>query len=204
MIKNIIFDIGNVILEYNPKEYLSKKIINSDLVQIVFKEIFESKEWEMLDRGVISEEEAINKIVNRNSDIEYYIRGAFDNWYDLLVPIKETIKVIKVLKHEGYNIYFLSNFHRISFEKIKEKYNFLDDFNGGIVSFKENLVKPEVDIYKRLLEEYKIKEEESIFIDDMEVNIDAAKGININTILYKDNDSLIKEFDKYGIKINIR
>lgn len=202
MIKNVIFDIGNVILEYNPKEYLSKKLINIDLVSIIFKEIFQSKEWEMLDRGTITEEEAINNIVNRNNDIECYIRGAFDNWYELLVPINETISIIKSLKKEGYNIYFLSNFHKISFEKIKEKYDFLNDFDGGIVSFKENLIKPEVDIYKRLLDEYKLKEEESVFIDDMEVNINAAKEININTILYKGNESLINGFNKYEIRIN--
>lgn len=204
MIKNVIFDIGNVILEYNPKMYLREKIMDLDLEKILFKEIFQSKEWEMLDRGTITEEEAINEIVKRNPSIEYDIRRTFENWYELLLPIKETMEVIKILKREGYNIYFLSNFHKNSFEIIKERYDFLEEFNGGIVSFNENLVKPEIDIYKKLLEKYKLKEEECVFIDDMEININAAKKININTILYKDNDNLIKEFENYEIKINIK
>lgn len=202
MIKNVIFDIGNVILEYNPKRYLREKIMDLDLEKILFKEIFQSKEWERLDRGTITEEEAINEIIKRNPTIEQDIRKAFENWYELLLPIKETMEVIKILKREGYNIYYLSNFHKNSFEVIKQKYNFLEEFNGGIVSFNENLLKPEFEIYKKLLEKYNLKGEECVFIDDMEININAAKKININTILYKDYDNLIKGFKNYGIKIN--
>ena len=100
MYKNIIFDLGNVVLNYNPEEYLIKKINDKNKVEIALNNIFKSNEWKMLDRGIITEEEAKRVIKNRVIDNSEIIDLAFENWYDMLRPIEETIELINKLKNK--------------------------------------------------------------------------------------------------------
>lgn len=201
MYKNIIFDLGNVLLDFNPEEYLKKKIIEADKISEVHKQIFQSEEWQMLDRGTITEEEAVSIIIKRNSANEQFIRLAFDNWYEILTPIEASVNVLRDLKNAQYKLYFLSNFHLLAFEYITKKYDFFNLFDGGIVSYKEKLLKPEEAIYNRLVEEYKIKPEESIFIDDTEVNIECADKLNFGTIIFKDAVDLREKLRSFNINL---
>lgn len=193
MYKNIIFDIGNVLLEFNPKEFLSSKIPEADKVLEVHKEVFESEEWLMLDRGTITEEDAKKVLINRSSNNAHLIPVAFENWYDILIPIEGTVKVLKLLKAANYKVYFLSNFHRLAFKNINERYDFFKLFNGGVVSYEEKLLKPEQGIYARLIEKYELKPEECIFIDDVQANIEGAKKVNFKTILFKNPKDLVEK-----------
>lgn len=199
--KNIIFDIGNVLLNFKPEEYLKTKIIESDRVLEVHKEIFESKEWAMLDRGTLSEEEVITILSNRSNKNGDLIKIAFENWYELLTPIEDSVKVLRELKNAGYRVYFLSNFHLLAFEDVIKRYDFFKIFDGGIVSYKEKLIKPEQDIYKRIIEKYHLKPEESIFIDDAQANIEGARKLNFNTILFKNSKDLREKLKTYNIHL---
>lgn len=199
MYKNIIFDIGNVLLQFNPKEHLMTKLNDEDLVVEIHKAVFQSEEWAMLDRGTITEDEAKKVIGEKNIIKKEHVDLAFENWYDILTPMEETVEVLKKLKNRGYNIYFLSNFHHLAFEHVTTKNEFFKEFHGGIVSYKERLLKPEKEIYLRLLEEYTLKGEECIFIDDTEVNLVGAKGLNINTILFRDAKGLVEALEKFEI-----
>lgn len=199
MYKNIIFDIGNVLLNFNPKEYLKTKIIESDRILEVHKEIFQSEEWVMLDRGIITEKEAKDIIISRSSRNGDLIELAFEGWYELLTPIEESVKVLKELKDAGYKVYFLSNFHLLAFENVTKKYEFFKLFDGGIVSYEEKQIKPEEEIYKRIIEKYKINPKESIFIDDVKANLDGAGKLDFKTILFKAPEGLRENLKKYEI-----
>ncbi|MBK1810404.1 HAD family phosphatase [Clostridium sp. YIM B02505] len=199
MYKNIIFDIGNVLLSFNPIEYLSSKIKQPEKVLEVHKELFQSEEWIMLDRGTITEEDAKNAIITRSINNGDLIKLSFENWYDLLTAIEPSVEVLKLLKASDYKVYFLSNFHLLAFEHIIEKYDFFKLFDGGIVSYKEKLIKPEEAIYRRLVEKYDLIPEESIFIDDVEENVEGARKLGINTILLKDPTSLKEHLKTYNI-----
>ena len=109
MYKNIIFDLGNVLLDFNPREYLKSKISEEKLEE-VFKAIFNSEEWIMLDRGTITEKEAINNIISRNAKHINEINLAFENWYDILKPMEESIKILMDLKENGYKITAITDF----------------------------------------------------------------------------------------------
>lgn len=200
MFKNIIFDIGNVLLEFNPKEYLKSKI-EEDKVEDVLKEIFQSEEWIMLDRGTILEEEAIKVITSRSNGNEELIKLAFENWYDILNPIEKTIEILRSLKKAGYKVYYLSNFHLMAFEHVTSKYDFFNEFDGGVVSYKEKLVKPEVEIYNKIIEKYSLNSNETIFIDDMEVNINKAKEVGVKTILFKSPEELLVDLLEHGVEL---
>lgn len=200
MFKNIIFDIGNVLLEFSPKEYLKSKI-KEDKVEEVFKEIFQSEEWDMLDRGTISEEEAIKVISNRSNGNAELIKLAFENWYDILNPIEKTIEILKNLKKAGYKVYYLSNFHLIAFEHVTSKHDFFNVFDGGVVSYEEKYIKPEVEIYNKIIDKYSLKTNESIFIDDLEANINKAKEAGIETILFKSPEELLISLVNRGVNL---
>jgi len=199
MVKNIIFDIGNVLLNYKPEEYLKLKIIESDKILEVHKEMFESKEWLMLDRGMITEEEAKDIIIKRSSENGHLIKIAFENWYELFTPIEDSVNILNELKNADYKVYFLSNFHLSAFENVIKRYNFFKIFDGGVVSYKEQQLKPEEGLYNRLLEKYQIKPEESIFIDDTKANIEVAKKLNFNTIPFKSSKDLREKLRTYNI-----
>ncbi|MDV4152100.1 HAD family phosphatase [Clostridium sp. AL.422] len=200
MYKNIIFDLGNVLLDFNPRDYLKSKISDNKL-EDVFKAIFNSEEWVMLDRGTITEKEAIKNIINRNIKYTDEINLAFDNWYDILKPIEETVEILSSLKEKGYKIYYLSNFHELAFGEVTKKNKFFELFDGGVVSYAEKLIKPEEDIYKLILERYKLNPNESIFVDDMEANVEGANKVGIKTVLFKGPKELKEELNNLKVKI---
>lgn len=153
----------------------------------------------MLDRETLTEEEAKSIIIKNSNKNGHLIKLAFENWYELLTPIEESVKVLKELKDEKYKVYFLSNFHLLAFEYVTKKYDFFNLFDGGIVSYKEKLIKPEDGIYKRIIEEYQIKPEESIFIDDSQGNIEGARKLNFETILFKNSKDLREKLKTYNV-----
>lgn len=197
--KNIVFDLGNVLIDFNPEKYLMSKIQEADSVSDLHKLIYLGEEWQMLDRGTLTEEEAINVLIQKSSQHRHLIELAFDNWYEMLTPIQDTVEIVRQLKEAGFQIYYLSNFQMLAFENIREKYDFFELFNGGIVSYKEKQLKPEEGIYRRLMEEYDIKPEESIFIDDLKANIEGARRLNFETILFQGPRNLKDELAKLGI-----
>lgn len=190
MINNIIFDLGNVLLDFKPVEYLRTKFDDEEKIQEIFEEIFLSEEWPMLDRGVITEEEAIDRICSRSNGNVELIKFVMCNWYEMFTPIEDTVIALKKLKDKGYKIYYLSNFHMLSFENVTKRYEFFKYFDGGIVSYKEKALKPEEDIYKRLIKRYEIHPEESVFIDDIAANIEGAKKLGFETIHFKSIEDL--------------
>ncbi|NRT37176.1 putative hydrolase of the HAD superfamily [Clostridium beijerinckii] len=200
MIKNVIFDLGNVILDFQPKIYVESKI-DEEKVEKIYKCVFQSDEWPMLDRGTICEEDAKRNIINRNTESEELINKVFENWYDILTPIESSVDTLKKLKQKGYKIYYLSNFHLAAFEYINNKYDLFKLFEGGVVSYKEKLLKPEKEIYEKILYRYSLEPGETLFIDDMEQNIEAAIKLGLKGIVLKEPRKLEDELQKFDINI---
>ncbi len=201
MVRNIIFDLGNVLLDYQPKEYLKLKNIEIAKIEDVYHQVFQSEEWILLDKGTITQDEAQEKIIERNPENTILIECAFNHWYDMLTPIEDTVPLLKRLKQKGYNLYFLSNFHSLAFEHVNDKYDFFTLFDGGVVSYKENTIKPDMEIYQKLIQKYSLKPQESIFIDDMLYNVEAAKKLNFNGIHFTNANNLKDELKNYNINL---
>ncbi|MVX62469.1 HAD-IA family hydrolase [Clostridium chromiireducens] len=200
MIKNIIFDIGNVMLEFDPKTYVKSKI-GEDKLEEIYKCIFQSEEWPMLDRGVITEKEAIKNIVSRNFENEILINMVLENWYEMLIQIETSVDILRKLKEKKYNVYYLSNFHLAAFEYINKKYGLFELFDGGVVSYKEKLLKPEKEIYEKIIKKYKLEIDSTVFVDDMEENVEAAIKLGLKGIVLKNPLNLRIELEKLNISI---
>lgn len=199
MIKNIIFDLGNVLTNFDPMAYVSSKISDKEKCRNVYEEIFKSKEWTMLDRGIITEREAVNAICSRNVQDDKYIRLVMNNWYELLTPIEGTVEILKKLHSNGYKNYILSNYHMTAYRSVTKRFNFFSCFDGGVISYMEKLLKPERNIYYKLIEKYGIEPSKSVFIDDSAENIESAEQIGFETILFVDPADLRKRLNKYGV-----
>jgi len=199
MIKNVIFDLGNVLLSFNPQDYLRTKIDDENKVQQVYREIFLSDEWPMLDRGVVTEEKAITRMIERSLENGELIKRCMNNWYEILTPMEESIAILKDVKARGYKIFILSNFHDRAYENVTKRCDFFKYFDGGIISYREKLLKPEMEMYNRLTSCYNVKPSESIFIDDAKANIEGAGKIGFKTILFTDAMNLRNELIGLGI-----
>lgn len=201
MIKNIVFDMGNVILRWDP-EYIANKLSNNlNEQRVIIKELFNSRQWQMLDQGTISLDEALQQIyLQTNKEYHDLLKYALYHWYDYLEIFDEMVPLIKELKQQDYKIYLLSNcglqikdyFHKVA------AFKYFDDF---YISAHNHLLKPDIQIYKHFLTKFNLVAEECIFIDDILVNVEGAKRVGMSAYLYDGNIDDLRSFLKKSISM---
>lgn len=196
--KNIIFDIGNVLLSFQPEDYLSQYFTQEqmgDLMTIIFS----SDEWVDLDMGTLLIQGAIDSLANKHPHYHNEIIFVLENWTEMLTTIDENIQIAYELKEKGYHLYLLSNFHTEAFETVIKKYEFFHLFEGQIISAHEHVAKPDEKIYKILLERYHLCPNESLFIDDSLANIHTAQRLGMHGICLPYQANLREELQKISI-----
>lgn len=198
MIKNIILDMGNVLLDYNPNVILDKVCDTAEEKAIIYKELFLGEEWIMGDYGRITNSERYDSVKERlPKELHYKLKQCVENWDICMVPIKGAQGFCKYVKEKGYGVYVLSNACSKFYEYFPKHYD-LDFFDGVVVSSDVHIIKPDVEIYKYLLDEYGLKAEECLFIDDREENVNGAKKSGMNGVIFENNyDEIMKEYLKY-------
>ncbi len=201
MIKNIVFDLGNVLLSFNPEEFLLGYTDDLERINKFVSKVPRNKTWFQLDRGAFSMEEVKEIFFNRYPEEKDLLVPFFDHWMSMLTPIEENVRILKELKHDGYNIYILSNFIKEAFEHVKANIDFFSLLDGQVISGEEKVMKPEVAIYKILLRRYNLTPEECVFIDDIFGFLKPARKLGINTILFRRNTDLRAELRKYDVRI---
>lgn len=201
MIKNIIFDLGNVLIKYSPESFLEKNV-KKERQEKFIATVFKSKEWLELDRGTLSYEDAIEKFAEIIPEDRENLEKLFkNNIMDCLAPIEENIEILKKLKKKGYNLFVLSNFHRPAFEHVQKEWEFFDEFDGGVISCYCHLLKPNQRIYELLLARYGLIPEETLFIDDTKINVEKAEKIGMEGIYLDLPEMLEKLLKKKGIEV---
>lgn len=196
MIKNVVFDIGSVLLNFKPVEFLKSKYSNKKIVDDLYGLIFCGQEWIEMDRGTLTEKEAVKVLSDKMPEYSEQIAYVMKNWHEMHTPVKGTSLLLKKFKDEGYKIYLLTNYHEEAFQYIENKYDFIRNVDGKIVSARVKLLKPDYDIYKALIDRYNISPKESVFIDDHLENVQAAKDLDFSGIQFKDAEDLEAEFSK--------
>lgn len=200
MIKNIIFDIGNVLVNFRWKEYLIEKGFDEDTLKRVIKASVASPYWEEFDRGVLTEEETINAFISIDPGIEKELRMAYESIEGMLTKRDFAIPLVKGLKEAGYGVYYLSNYSKKAYDECGDTIDFMEYMDGGILSFKEHVIKPDPEIYKRLLSRYGLIANECVFIDDTEKNIIAARELDFHGIVYESYEDMVLRLEELGVK----
>ena len=157
MIKNIIFDLGNVIINYNQDHIINHFTIDADEKNFIKEKIFKSPEWELLDLGKITNNAAIAEIQKRNDEKYNKLINIFLlEWYKIQPINEDIVEIAKKLKERNYNIYVLSNMAKQTYEYFKD-IDFFKICNGIVISSHENVKKPDEKIFNILLTRYKLK-----------------------------------------------
>jgi putative hydrolase of the HAD superfamily len=202
MIKNIIFDLGNVLISWKPEEYLINNGFTTEAREIILREVFRSPEWLALDDGRISLEDAVKSIALSSSLKPGEIYSIFDLRTKILVPLEGNTKMLPGLRKEGFKLYYLSNFPEDIFDEVEEKYEFFRYFSGGLISARAKVSKPDERIYKKLIDTYSLLPEESLFIDDTHANAISAEMLGISVIHLSEPSALKEKLqDLLGISI---
>ncbi len=181
MIKNIILDLGNVIINYNQEKIIKHFTQKKDEHDYIIEQIFKAPEWQMMDMGTITNQEAAN-IINQRNNFKYKdLTDEFlNNWYKVQIINRDVVEFAKKLYEKGYKLYVLSNMANLTFEFFKND-EFFEMCDGIIISAHEHIKKPDEKIYRLLLEKYSLKAEECLFIDDDDSgkNYETANRIGI-------------------------
>ena len=199
MIKNVIFDIGNVLTDFRWAEFLADKGFSEKEVQRIANASVLTPIWAELDRGAWSFEEVMAGFVKNDPAIEKELHQAFDDMTDIVRIRDYAIPWVKELKQKGYSVYYLSNFS----EKIEREsiagLAFRKEMDGGILSWKEKVIKPDPTIYRLLLERYSLLPEESVFIDDLPVNVEAGRKLGIHGIVFRSKEQVETELAELSL-----
>ena len=196
MIRNIVFDLGNVLISFRPEEYLLKNNYPEAKRKIIHSDIFGSIEWLLLDNGEISTMEAIDRIAEKSSLRREEIALIFNKRTEIMSDIDENVKLIPRLKKDGYRLYYLSNFPVDIFDEVKRSYSFFRYFDGGIISAVVRYSKPNPEIFRLLLEKYGLSANECLFIDDHEENTIVAVSIGMKGFFTSGSTNISDEFLK--------
>lgn len=201
MYKNIIFDMGNVLIDFSPMQYVGKLNLNDKAEEEkIFKAAYLNFKSIYMDYGRMTEDEFVDHVVKGIGEkYRDKVRELIVNWHQYLTPIEGMEELVKELKEKGYKIYLLSNagFNQHDYwEKIPaSKY-----FDGKVVSCDVGEVKPFKEIYEALYKKFDIKPEESFFIDDLIINIFGANRTGMDGYVFTgDVNDLRAELKSRGI-----
>ncbi len=199
MIRNIIFDIGNVLVAFRWREYFAEFGYSQDVYDRLCKATAMNPVWNEYDRGVWTEEEVLQGFIAADPELEPQIRETLSDLKGLLVMYDYAVEWVKELKEKGYGVYYLSNFSDPACRDCGDQLDFLPYMDGGILSYLERVIKPDAAIYELLMERYGLKAEECVFLDDTEKNIKGALAVGMQGIVFKNKAQAVEELRKMGV-----
>lgn len=200
MIKNVIFDVGKVLVEWEPLVAMKKLGFDDETAKAVAAATTDSPEWDESDRSVGTDEEILAMLIGNAPEYEKEIRTF---WENISLPIYQYDYArawIRELKNKGYGVYILSNYGRWTYQNTTEALSFLEDVDGAVFSYQVHQMKPEPEIYQTLLTKYGLKAEECVFLDDRQVNIDGAKAQGMEGIVFTSYEEAVERLKEYGVK----
>jgi len=183
---NIIFDLGGVILRWDPDAIIRRLFSDPGLCGRIRSEVFDHPDWLELDRGTLDPRVAIKGFAARTGINRCDIDRLMNIVPESLTPVPGSLDLVKKLKARGHDLFCLSNMHQASYSYLETEFTFWNIFSGIIISAHVKMIKPDPAIYLHLLDKYDLAPGDTIFIDDMPVNLAAAGRLGIQTLLFKD------------------
>lgn len=193
VVKNIIFDIGNVLVAFGYEAYFKKFGIEGDMLKRIIRATVGNEAWNEIDRGVLTEEDVLNEFIKFDPEIEKELRMVYEDFNGLLVQFDYTRDWIRELKAAGYKVFCLSNMSTKALRECAEVFDFISDLDGHVYSCDVKLCKPDREIYELIMEKYSLVPEETVFVDDLAVNVDAAKACGMKGIVFQNKEKATEE-----------
>ena len=199
-IKNIIFDLGGVLIDWNP-DYMYKKIISDDSKRTWFLENICTSDWNEAQDGGRLIHEANELLISKHPEYKELILAYYERWEEMLNgPIIGTVQILNEIKqNKKQGLYALTNWSAETFPRALELFDFLHWFDGRVVSGEEKTRKPFKEIYEIVLNRFSLDSSSTLFIDDNLRNINAAKELGIITIHFQSPEQLRNELIRKNI-----
>lgn len=199
MIRNIVFDIGNVLTDYRWKGFLQDKGFDEAMVERIADASVRNPLWNEFDRGEWGDDKLLQEFIRQDPEIEEELHRAYDNIHGMVTGRAYAVPWVQELKEKGYRVYYLSNFSQKAHIECADALNFLPYTDGGILSYLEKVIKPYPEIYERLLSRYGLQAEECVFLDDLVANVDAARRLGFHGIVFQTKEQAERELRAMGV-----
>lgn len=201
MIHNIIFDVGNVLVEWEPEEAMRKLGMDEQTVQAVAGVTVQTKDWDETDRGTLPPSELLLHFIEKAPEYEKEIRAFWEHIDMAIYPFDYVPGWMQRLKAAGYQLYILSNYGAWTYEKTKDDaLSFLRYVDGALFSYEVCQIKPEPEIYHTLLERYDLTANECVFLDDRQENVAGAEACGIHAFRFTSYQDAVQRLKEYGVE----
>lgn len=193
VIKNIVFDVGQVLLEFNWRGFIdSMKLTEDKKKKLINVTLGNMLHWNEHDRGM-GDEEFIEKSLLLEPDIGHEIEYYMKNIGTIVKEYSYSVPLIKELKSKGYMVYILSNYGATPFKYAREHMKFFDEVDGMVISHEVGCIKPEPEIYQILFDRFNLVPGECVFIDDRPDNIEAAEKQGMKGIVFDNIENVVEK-----------
>ena len=196
--KNIIFDVGNVLIGYRWREMCLDEGWDEEKTERIGRGFFLNPKWSDVDAGLVSVDEVVEDVARQYPAYREEARWFFENGEKMTVGRPRVWELVKKLKEKGYGIYLLSNYSEKLFRMHTEGLPFWESVDGYVVSYEIHVIKPNPPIYEHLLQKYCLKAEECLFFDDRPENTEAAENLGMEAVTVVDGSEefLLRELKK--------
>ena len=196
-IQKVIFDVGQVLVKFNPQNLFIKILKDEEKVDFFLKNIC-TWEWHIQQDLIYDTSKAAGPVIKKYPEYKEAIEAFYGRFLEMIDSVhQENVNLALKLKQKGYPIYLLSNFPGDQFEKYRLQNSFLDEFDDRIISGDVGLAKPDIKIYQLAIKKFNLNPEESLFIDDKIENTRGAEQVGIKTIQLQKPEDLDKEIRKF-------
>lgn len=193
MIKNIVFDLGNVLVTFDSKSFLHDILHNKELEDKVYQFYFQGNLWNLYDMDVLTHEDMIQKGIEAFPDHKAEIKKVMNDWVLYVTDIKENTALIPQFKQKGYSVYILSNLPEYNYKYLMNHASFMKEVDGALYSFEVKKGKPDLDFFQLFLKRYSLNSQECLFIDDKRDNVAAACSLGFHAVRLDDPYRLADE-----------
>lgn len=198
MINTVIFDIGMVLVYFRWKELFADLGFEGSKFEKIADATVHNPWWNEFDRGNMTVEEIVEKFSEKAPEYKEEIAKIYEHTGEFIEVYDYTVPWIRELKARGCKVYVLSNWSEPVYEGNKNTHlKFLEEIDGGILSYREKLIKPEREIYELLCTRYEIDPAKAVFLDDNEANVLGARAFGLNAIHFKAYDRAKEELNQY-------
>ncbi|MCI9149900.1 MAG: HAD family phosphatase [Lachnospiraceae bacterium] len=200
MIRNIIFDVGRVLVDFRWRETMEDHGITGERLNRLRRATLGSPMWNELDRSSLSDPEILERFIQNDPEIEGDIRLMWQHNREMIRCYDYSHDWIRSLKKKGYSCYILSNYARYTYGQTREELSFEELMDGSIFSWQVQQVKPEPAIFETLLERFSLKPAECVFLDDTRANVEAARALGIRGIVFESYGQAREELKRLGVE----
>jgi HAD superfamily hydrolase (TIGR01509 family) len=198
-IRQVVFDFGGVLIEWQPERILAQAYADPERRDRARREIFQHPDWLELDRGALSEQAAVARFAARTVDSVENIEKLMATTRESLRPKPDSVALLHELADSGVPIYGLSNMPEHAYGWLLAQHEFFARFDGIVVSARVGAIKPEPTIYEHLCSAFRLRPEESLFIDDMPANVEVARELGFHALRFESAQALRRHLSNFAL-----